>query len=217
MRGWMILVLVLAGFWLVCQLRLGVGAEYRTEGLRIWLRAGVWSIPVFPLKKKKRTKQSRPPQPEKPRAEQPAQKEEPPKSNWLQQLGGALDYAQAMLPILLEAGGRVRQKIRVDKLRLKVTVGAVDPADAAMRYGEANGALGILWGTLNEVFDLRDGKALAAVDFDASETTVYALAALSLKLGQMVWLGLYFGSRALRAFLQVRSRRKQEQQQRKAA
>ena len=118
---------------------------------------------------------------------------------------------------LLEAAGQVRRKIRVDKLRLKVTVGAEDPADAAMRYGRVNGALGALWGTLNEAFDLRDGRASAVVDFDARTITVYALASLSLKVGQMVWLGLYFGCRALRAFLRVRGRRKQEQQQRKAA
>ena len=78
-------------------------------------------------------------------------------------------------------------------------------------------ALAVLWGTLNEAFDLRDGQASAAVDFDARETTVYALAALSLKLGQIARLGIYFGFRALRAFLRVRSRRKQEQKQRKAA
>lgn len=210
MRGLLILLLVLAVFWLLGQIQLGVGAEYRAEGLRVWLRAAAWNIQVFPPKKKKRTKPSRPPKQEKPGAEVP-------KPGLAEQAGGALDYARALLPILLEAAGQFRRKIRVDKLRLKVTVGAADPADAAMRYGQANGALGALWGTLNETFDLKDGKATAQVDFDARETTVYGLAVLSLKLGQIVWLGLYFGCRALRTFLRVRGRRKQEQQQRKAA
>ena len=210
MRGLLILLLVLAVFWLLGQIRLGVGAEYRAEGLRVWLRAAGWNIQVFPLKKKKRTKPGRPPKQAKPGAEAP-------KPGLAEQAGGALDYVQALLPILLEAAGQFRRKIRVDKLRLKVTVGAADPADAAMRYGQANGALGALWGTLNETFDLKDGKAVAQVDFDARETTVYGLAVLSLKLGQIVWLGLYFGCRALRTFLRVRGRRKQEQQQRKAA
>ena len=70
---------------------------------------------------------------------------------------------------------------------------------------------------MTETFDLKDGNAAAKVDFDTRETTVYALAVLSLKLGQIVWLGLYFGCKALRTFLRVRGRRKQEQQQRKAA
>ena len=216
MRGLLILIILLAVFWLLGQIRLGVGAEYRAEGLRVWLRVGLWSIPVFPLKPKKRKKNS-PPQPSSPGPEQPKPKREPPTPNWSEQIGGALEYGKALLPILLEAAGQFRRKIRLDKLRVKVTVGAADPADAAMRYGQANGALGALWGTLNEVFDLRDGEASAVVDFDAREITVYALAALSLKLGQIVWLGLYFGCMALRAFLRVRGQRKQEQQQRKAA
>lgn len=210
MRGLLILVILLAVFWLLGQIRLGVGAEYRAEGLWVWLRAAAWKIQVYPLKKKKAKKQSRPP-------ETPKAKEEPAKPDLAEQAGGALEYIQALLPILLEAAGQVRRKIRVDKLRLKVTVGAEDPADAALRYGRVNGALGALWGTLNEAFDLRDGRASAVVDFDAQTITVYALASLSLKVGQMVWLGLYFGCRALRAFLRVRGRRKQEQQQRKAA
>lgn len=216
MRGLLILIILLAVFWLLGQIRLGVVAEYRAEGLRVWLRVGLWSIPVFPLKPKKRKKNS-PPQPSSAGPEQPKPKREPPTPNWSEQIGGALEYGKALLPILLEAAGQFRRKIRLDKLRVKVTVGAADPADAAMRYGQANGALGALWGTLNEVFDLRDGEASAVVDFDAREITVYALAALSLKLGQIVWLGLYFGCRALRAFLRVRGQRKQEQQQRKAA
>ena len=131
MRGLLILVILLAVFWLLGQIRLGVGAEYRAEGLRVWLRAAAWKIQVYPLKKKKAKKQSRPP-------ETPKAKEEPAKPDLAEQAGGALEYIQALLPILLEAAGQVRCKIRVDKLRLKVTVGAEDPADAAMRYGRVN-------------------------------------------------------------------------------
>ena len=209
MRGLWILLLAAAVFWLLGQIRLGVGAEYRAEGLRVWLRTAAWNIQVFPRKKKRRAKPERPPK-------QVPEKGDAPKSALPRQIGGALDYARALLPILLEAAGQFRRKIRVDKLRVTVTVGAADPADAAMRFGAANGALGALWGTLNETFDLRDGEARAQVDFDARETTVYALTALSLKLGQMAWLGLYFGCRTLGAFLRTNSRKKQEQQQRKA-
>ena len=208
MKWLLVLAVVLVLLWLVGQLRLGVGAEDRAEGLRVWLRTGPLRIGVFPLKKKKKPGK-------KARKEKPAPEKPEPQPQ--EQAGGALEYAKALLPILLEAAGQFRRRLRVDKLRLKVTVGMDDPADAAMRYGQVSGALAVLWGTLNEAFDLRDGQASAAVDFDARETTVYALAALSLKLGQIARLGIYFGFRALRAFLRVRSRRKQEQKQRKAA
>ena len=201
---------VLALLWLLGQLRLGGGAEYRAEGLRVWLRAGPLRIGVFPLKKKGKKKSGG-------REKKPAPKPEKPEPDLQERAGGALEYARALLPILLEAAGQFRRRLRVDRLSLVVTVGAKDPADAAIQYGQANGALAVLWAALNEAFDLREGSACARVDFDARETTIYALASLSLKLGQLVRLGIYFGCRALRAFLRVRSRRKLEQQQRKAA
>ena len=209
----LVLAGVLAALWLLGRIRLGVGAEYRAEGLRVWLRAGPLQIGIFPLKKK---------QPEKKKdgkkgAKKPAPGGEEPQPGLPERVGGALEYAKALLPVALEAAGQFRRKLRVDSLALEVTVGAEDPATAAIRYGQANGALAAAWAALNEAFDLRDGHAWVRVDFDAGETRVYALAALSLRLGQVTWLGIYFGCRTLRAFLRVRSRRKQEQQQRKAA
>ena len=61
MRGLWILLLAAAVFWLLGQIRLGVGAEYRAEGLRVWLRTAAWNIQVFPRKKKRRAKPERPP------------------------------------------------------------------------------------------------------------------------------------------------------------
>lgn len=205
-----ILVGVLAALWLLGQIRLGVGAEYRAQGPRVWLRAGPVQVDVYPLKKKEKKAI-------KGQKKEPAPQPETPRPDWSGRAGGALEYAQALLPVLLEAAGQFRRRLRVDNLALEVTVGAEDPGDAAIRYGQANGALAVLWGTLNEAFELREGHAWARVDFDARKTTVYALAALSLKLGQIARLGIYFGCRALGAFLRVRSRRKQEQKQRKAA
>ena len=48
------------------------------------------------------------------------------------------------------------------------------------------------------------------LDLEAGECTLYALASLSLKLGQILRLGLYFGIKALRSALAVRRRRGRE-------
>lgn len=136
----------------------------------------------------------------------------------VEKVGGALDYAQHLLPIALEAVGSLYQKIQMDTLELELIVGAPDPADAAMRYGQASAALGALWYPLTQAFHVKDGNARVRMDFDSREMTVYAAATLTLKIGQIVWLALYFGIRALRAFLAVRKRQKKaKQQERKAA
>lgn len=216
MKWLLIPAAVLAVLWLLGQLRLGAGGEYGAEGLRVWLRAGPLGINVFPRKKKKKEKKA-PPKKEKEKKPKPAHEPDRPAPGLAERAGGALDYARALLPILLEGAGQFKDKLQVDKLTLEVTVGSSDPAQAALNYGRASAALAGAWGALNEAFRLKEGEARVRVDFDARETKVYGYLALSLKLGQLVWLGIYFGCRALGAFLRTRSRRKQEHQQRKAA
>ena len=131
-------------------------------------------------------------------------------------MGGTLEYARELLPILLEAAGQCRRKLRVDRLELLLTAAASDPADAALLYGQANAALGAFWYPLTEAFRVKDGTARVNLDFERQTPALYANAALSFRLGQLVWLGIYFGLRALRAFLAVRKQQKTKRQQRKA-
>lgn len=216
MRALYILAAVLLALFLIGQIRLGGGAEYRAEGFFAWVRLGLFRIQVFPWKGSK--KEKKPPKPKKEPAQKPAKEAPPPVEQPLgQRVGGALDYARRLLPIALEAAGQFKRKLQVDKLYLELTVGGDDPGDAALRYGQANAALGALWYPLTGAFRVKDGNARVRLDFDARETTIYGQAALSFKVGQMAWLGLYFGLRSLWAFLSVRKRHKSEEKQRKAA
>ena len=134
-----------------------------------------------------------------------------------QRIGGALDYARALLPIALEAGVLVRRKLRVDKLEVELTVSGPDPARAALNYGRASAALGAAWGALLAAFDVKEGRGRVVPDLESGESRAYALASLSLTLGQLLRLGIYFGIKALRALLAVRRARRGEKLHRKAA
>lgn len=204
MRGWITAAAVVLVLLLIGQLRIGVRAEYNGEGLFLWLRLGAVRLQVLPSKKKgkksKKAKKAKPPKekaPDKP-------KEDKPKLT----AGGALEYARALLPIVLEAAGQFYHKLQMDVLRLELRVGAQDPADAAMLYGQASAALGALWYPLTQAFHVKDGTAKVEPDFDSDGMTLFAQAALSVKLGQIAWLGLYFGGKSLKAFLSVKNHQK---------
>lgn len=209
-----VLLIVLAVLFLIGQIRVGGLAEYSAGGFLAWVRLGKLHIQVFPLKKK-----DKPAQKQAKKAKPPKEKKEKPKAEvpLTEKAGGALDYARTLLPVALDAVGSMYSKIRMDTLELELTVGAADPADAAMRYGQASAALGALWEPLTRAIHVKDGRARVRVDFDTQGMTVYARASLSLKSGQILWLGLYFGCKALWGFLAVRRRQKQKQQERKAA
>lgn len=228
MKWYCILAIVVLVLFLAGQIRVGVRAEYNAQGFLAWLRLGPLNIKVFPLvkkeKKKPKKKKEKPPKPAgekpqkpaearpgKPAGEKPGKAaEKKPGEPVLEKVGGALDYAMALLPVVLDAGAQFGKKLQIDVLRLELTAGAEDPADAAIRYGQAVAALGAFWTPLTHAFRVKDGEARALVDFGSSSMTLYGAAALSLKVGQIVWLGLCLGWRALWAFLGVRRERRRE-------
>ncbi len=205
---WMIVLLVL---FLIGQIRVGVRAAYDVGGLALWARLGQIKLVVFPRpQKEKKTKKKSVPQ----NKTVPQEEKE---ISLSEKVGGALEYAKALLPIMLEAAAQFKRKLRVDTLRLVLTVGGEDPADAAMLYGQANMILGSFWYPLTEAFNVKDGNAKVQLDFNAAGTTIAAEAALSLKVSQILWLGIHFGGEDPRAFLRVHSEQKKLKQPGKAA
>ena len=86
-----------------------------------------------------------------------------------------------------------------------------------MLYGQANAVLGALWYPLTKAFHVKDGTARVKLDFDVPGMTVYGTAALSIKIGTAVWIGLRAGVKALFGALAAKKRLKLKRQQRKAA
>ena len=178
MKAVFILAVILLVLLLLGQVRVGGRAEFNAEGFFLWLRLGRFRIKILPMKpraerpaKPRKAKKPKQPEPEKPPVPLP------------EKLGGALEYAKALLPVALEAAGGMWRGLRVDVLELELTAGGSDPADAAMLYGYANAALGGLWFPLTTAFRVKDGAARVKLDFDAPGMTVYGTAELSIKIG----------------------------------
>lgn len=202
----MILAGVLLVLFLLGQVRVGLRGEYTASGLKVWARLGALKIQLLPWRKKKPAREKKP-------LPKPVQKgKEKPKTL----PGGALDYARELLPLALEAAGRFRRKLRVDCLELEIQAGASDPADAAMVYGYANAVLGAFWLPLTQAFQVKDGSARVKLEFESAHTTLYARGSMSLKIGQTLWLGIYFGLKGLKKLAAVKGRRSTKEKERKA-
>jgi len=209
-----ILAAVVLVLFLIGQVRVGGRAEFNAEGFFLWVRLGKLRIKILPMKPKKDTEKK----PKKPKKKkEPKRPKEKPPTPLPEKVGGALEYAKELLPVGLEAAGGMLRGLRVDTLELELTAGSPDPADAAMVYGQATAALGALWYPLTRAFRVKDGRARVDIDFDAPGMTVYGAAALSIKIGTVVWIGLRAGWKALFGALAAKKRIKMQQQQRKAA
>ena len=115
--GIVLLVLVLLSF-----VRLGAQVEYAASGVTVRVKTGPFLLTVFPRRgngtkagsaRKKRKKNGA------------AAKEPAPK-------GGSVALVKKFLPLIAEAAGRMKRKIRIDVLRLDLTVAAADPAAAVV-------------------------------------------------------------------------------------
>ncbi len=203
MTGWMIPGAVLLLLVLLGQLRVGVRGGYSGGAAALWVRLGWARLRLWPRRQKppgaKKKRKKRPPEPR--RADKPPAGE---KKRTIPSAGEGLAYAQALLPVVLEAAGQFRRKLRVDTLRLELRTGGDDPAQAAVNFGRANAALGALWLPLTECFQVADGSARVTPGLEGEGTDLSAQASLSLKLWQVLWLGLYFGLKSLRAVLGAR-------------
>ncbi len=193
MRLWIVPALA-ASLWLLSLIRVGADVTYNAAGLSVRARLGLLRLRVFPLKER----------------DKPPKKKKPPRKKKSEQkkrtaIGGDLALLRSFLPLTAEAAGRVRKKIRIDEIDLRLIWASPDPAAAALGYGRANAALGMIWPLIEHNFYVRRRSIDIGVDLQASRPTVYIYASISFTIGQGVYLGTILGFKALK-ILRARKR-----------
>ncbi|WP_294548770.1 DUF2953 domain-containing protein [uncultured Pseudoflavonifractor sp.] len=207
MTVWIVLGAIAAALVLLSLIPVGGTVEYSRSGTLVHLRAGPLCIRVYPPKPKHKSKaeetraEKRRKKGTKPTEEQPAPRP-----------GGQLSTLKAMLPLVADAAGQLRRKVRVDKLLLDVTAAAPDPAMAALAFGGVNAAIGMIWPLLENNFNIGERRVRTKVDFKLSEPEAYLYGAFSMRLGQAVVLALTLGIK----FLKLWSGQNQEQTKKEA-
>lgn len=207
--GWLIalgVVIVLA------ILPLGASVKYNEEGPQVWIIAGPARIKVFPLKKKPpedKTKKEKKKKPEPAPAEnketvpapEPKSKAKPAKDK---EKGGKLTDFLPLVKVALDFLGDFRRKLRVNYLILNLTMAGGDPCDLAVNYGRANAALAGLMTQLERLFIIKKRDVRVNCDFTADATTIVARLDLTITLGRIISLLVWYGIRALRTSLKIK-------------
>ena len=207
--GWLIalgVVIVLA------NLPLGASVKYDEEGPQVWIIAGPARIKVFPLKKKPpedKTKKEKKKKPEPAPAEnketvpapEPKSKAKPAKDK---EKGGKLTDFLPLVKVALDFLGDFRRKLRVNYLILNLTMAGGDPCDLAVNYGRANAALAGLMTQLERLFIIKKRDVRVNCDFTADATTIVARLDLTITLGRIISLLVWYGIRALRTSLKIK-------------
>ena len=191
MKAILILGAVLLALGALLRLvRLGALAEYSAAGLRLKLKVGPLRLMLYPRKPKRpRRKAGKSSRREKKREERPQ-----PELG-----GGPLALVKRFLPLIAEAAGRFRRKLRIDVFQLEVT------AAAALCFGGVNAFIGMIWPLVEQNFNVKERRLRTRVDFDAERPSVYLYAAATLTAGQALALGLRLTTRFLAEFSKYRA------------
>lgn len=196
MTALVVLLCILAALLLLAQIRAGGMVEYSESGLLVRIRIGVLKFTVYPVKPKpeQEKKASKKPKQEQPETAEPQTKK-----------GGTLALIRSLIPLAAEAAGRLLRKIRIDQLTLHLTWAAGgDPAAAAMGFGAANAAVGMIYPLLDHNFKIKKSDVGVAVDFEGDEPRLYLKAALSLTIGQGIAFAVIYGFKFISVWLRQR-------------
>lgn len=201
--GWLIALGILV---LIAILPVGASVEYDADGFRAAVLAGVFRIPVFPIKKKEKKDKVKKKEKKKSTAKQTVKKTGN-KTEEKKKGGNLLDF----LPVLdrvLDFLSAFRRKLRIKQLDLILILGGGDPNDLAINYGRGWAALGNLMPLLDRAFVIKKRKMEVECDFLADNMTVIARMDISITIGRIVSLLVAWGLPIVWEFLKIINKRK---------
>lgn len=177
MKVLLILVVIAVCLILIGQLRIGIQVVYAISGLTLRLKVGPFRVGLLPRSAKKTGKRRK--------RKKDAQAAQP------KQSGDMLGQIKRALPLVTEAAGRLKRKVCLEHIFLDVTAAASNPASAALAFGGANAAIGMIWPLVEQNFNVKDRRIRTDVDFEASRPTVNLDAAATMTIGQALALALW--------------------------
>lgn len=200
---WIVLAL-LALLTLLNLLRVGVSAGYEAQAFSVSARVGPLTIPVWP----------RPPaeEPKKPKKEKPPKE---PKAPQEQTKEKELDFdtVLALAKLALKAAGSFRRKLTVELFRLVFVAGSSDPYETAMQSAYVQAALGGLRPLAERALNIQERDVQVGADFTADKPRIEARLTLTIRIGQIVAIGVVFGVGYLKLMLQKKKAAKAQTQQ----
>lgn len=199
---WMTLLVIFAVLVLIGCIPVGVDARYNAEGVFLAAKLGPFRLQLLPQKPKKKPKKRKQ---QKKQAEKAPAKAETQEKKPNPLLSGGVDGLMQLLDLAFDTLGDLRRKLRVNELTLRVLIGgADDPAKAAMGYGRAWAAIGVITPALERLFVIKKRDIQPALDYTISNTQVDAQLVTTITIGRSLALALRAGIR----FLKILNERK---------
>lgn len=201
---WILLALVLL-IVLICLLRVGVDASYEDDVLTLKVVAGPVKLTILPKKPRKKPKKEKKKKEKKPKKKKP---KKPKKEKEKKKL--SLSFLIGVAKLALQAVNTFRRKLHVDVFRLVFIAGGSDPYDVAMLAGRVRAALDGLYPLARKALVIREREVRVGADFLADKPAFAGRLKLTIRIGQVLGIGLVFAWKALMLLLKDRKKHKND-------
>jgi hypothetical protein len=195
----LVLAIILAALLLINLVPVGVDGGFAGTAPFLSARAGPFTIGILPKRDRAESPRQRQARLAK-KAEQKAKKEEKKKRERLEEKkkGSRFATARELVRMGMRTLSRLRRHLCVDLFLLRWTAAASNPYDAAMQYGAVCAALGTLVPMAERTLKIRECEMEVNVRFDLEKPEIEARILLTLRIWEIVWVGLNFGMEYLR-------------------
>lgn len=170
------LAIVLAVLLLLAMLRFGVFLKYSEEGFNLRIIAGPLRITLIPQKSV--TTEKKKPKAKKEKEKKPSEEKK----------GGPIEQFRRFAPPIIETLKRLYRRHRIDRLTVHFTSAAEDPFDAAMNFGKASAAEGILAPILNNTLNIKKCDIGTSISFDGGGNKIYLEVKFTLALWEIIYI-----------------------------
>lgn len=201
---WILLALA-ALIVLVCLLRVGADVSYEDDVLTLKVVAGPVTLTLLPKKPKPEKKKK----PKKEKKKKKPEKEDKPK----EKSKLSLSFLFGVAKLALQAVNTFRRKLHVDVFRLVFIAGGSDPYDVAMLAGRVRAALDGLYPLARRALIIRERDVRVGADFMAEKPAVAGRLKLTIRIGQVLGIGIVFAFRALVLLLKDKKKQKDSKPQ----
>lgn len=195
--GWVVTAGVLLVLWF---LPLCVSAGYDDRGAAVLLLVGPLRFKLYPCKIKTAKQRKEKLQPDSDTVDG--------NKNIEKHAGGRLTDFLPLVKTALQLLDALRRKLTIKNMELKLILAGGDPCDLSINYGRAWAAVGNLFPSLTRIFVIKKRNVEVLCDYVSEETRVIARADISITLGRLLSIVIYYGIRGLKQYFKIINQRK---------
>ncbi len=174
--------------FLIAITRVGARAVLEEGVFSLTVLAGPVKLRLLPKGEKKPAKPGRE-KPEK-RAKKSKEKKEAGEEKPKPKIEISFELITTVLSAVGELLGRLRRKIRIDRLTVHYTAASDDPAKAAMTFGYASAGVNALMPVVENIFRVKERDVGVSVTFDTDQSDIFVDAQLTLAIWEILYIVL---------------------------